>query len=175
MSFAAQGLSALQEGSTRRAMSPFAVFNSLQHACSTHSRSAVGCCRRQLGQAELHSSFRRERQKASLHAANTTPWLRHAHTTCRAQAVVADPAVTGKPQQEASPYPASSNGTPKSSAYPFSDIEAKWQGYWSTNKTFRTPDIANLDKSKPKFYALDMFPYPRSLALASNDVGVAHK
>ncbi|MCZ6824025.1 MAG: leucine--tRNA ligase [Deltaproteobacteria bacterium] len=37
-------------------------------------------------------------------------------------------------------------------------IEAKWQEYWSTRKTFR----AEVDTSKPKFYVLDMFPYPSS-------------
>ena len=38
-----------------------------------------------------------------------------------------------------------------------SDIEKKWQKYWVSNKTFKTPAP---DKSKPKYYALDMFPYP---------------
>ncbi len=33
--------------------------------------------------------------------------------------------------------------------------------HWLENKTFRTPHITELDTSKPKFYALDMFPYPR--------------
>ena len=33
--------------------------------------------------------------------------------------------------------------------------------YWVDNKTFRTPEFKDLDTSKPKFYALDMFPYPR--------------
>lgn len=46
-------------------------------------------------------------------------------------------------------------------AYPFPEIEKKWQGYWEDNKTFRTPDMATLDMSKPKHYVLDMFPYPR--------------
>ena len=36
-------------------------------------------------------------------------------------------------------------------------IEAKWRKYWDENKTFKT-DV--YDFSKPKFYALDMFPYP---------------
>lgn len=49
----------------------------------------------------------------------------------------------------------------QSNAYPFTDIEAKWQAHWEEHKTFRTPDIHELDTSKPKFYALDMFPYPR--------------
>jgi leucyl-tRNA synthetase len=40
--------------------------------------------------------------------------------------------------------------------YRFKDIEAKWQKYWLENKTFRTTD----DTSKPKYYVLDMFPYP---------------
>lgn len=50
-------------------------------------------------------------------------------------------------------------------AYPFHEIELKWQRYWEENKTFRTPD--EIDTSKPKFYVLDMFPYPRSLYLSS--------
>lgn len=40
------------------------------------------------------------------------------------------------------------------------DIEKKWQEYWYKNKIFKTPDLDQLDKSKPKFYILDMFPYP---------------
>lgn len=46
-----------------------------------------------------------------------------------------------------------------SQAYPFTEIEAKWQAYWEQEKTFRTPD--QVDTSKPKYYVLDMFPYPR--------------
>lgn len=49
-------------------------------------------------------------------------------------------------------------------AYPFHEIEPKWQRYWQENKTFRTPD--EIDPSKPKFYVLDMFPYPRSLSIS---------
>ncbi|XP_073158506.1 leucine--tRNA ligase, chloroplastic/mitochondrial [Henckelia pumila] len=48
-------------------------------------------------------------------------------------------------------------------AYPFLEIEAKWQLYWEENKTFRTPD--EIDTSKPKFYVLDMFPYPSGAGL----------
>ena len=44
-------------------------------------------------------------------------------------------------------------------------IEPKWQQHWVGNKTFRTPGIAELDRSKPKFYALDMFPYPSGAGL----------
>ncbi|MCU4669736.1 leucine--tRNA ligase [Bacillus paralicheniformis] len=40
-------------------------------------------------------------------------------------------------------------------------IEKKWQDYWLKNKTFATRE----DKSKPKFYALDMFPYPSGAGL----------
>ncbi|KAF8031909.1 hypothetical protein BT93_D0964 [Corymbia citriodora subsp. variegata] len=43
-------------------------------------------------------------------------------------------------------------------AYPFHEIEPKWQEYWEKDKTFRTAD--DIDTSKPKFYVLDMFPYP---------------
>ena len=39
-------------------------------------------------------------------------------------------------------------------------IEKKWQEFWVNNKTFRTPDINEIDRSKPKYYVLDMLPYP---------------
>jgi leucyl-tRNA synthetase len=42
-------------------------------------------------------------------------------------------------------------------SYPYSEIEKRWQQYWLENGTFRT-DTADL--SRPKYYALDMFPYP---------------
>ena len=47
-------------------------------------------------------------------------------------------------------------------AYEFNKIEKKWQEYWDENKTFYT-DV--WDFSKPKFYALDMFPYPSGQGL----------
>ncbi|WP_431027596.1 leucine--tRNA ligase [Lysinibacillus sp. LZ02] len=40
-------------------------------------------------------------------------------------------------------------------------IEKKWQQYWLDNKTFKTEN----EESKPKFYALDMFPYPSGAGL----------
>ena len=43
-------------------------------------------------------------------------------------------------------------------AYAFRDIEAKWQAYWQANRTFRTPE--KIDTARPKYYVLDMFPYP---------------
>jgi len=43
--------------------------------------------------------------------------------------------------------------------YPFREVEERWQRYWEQHATFRTPHA--VDTSKPKFYALDMFPYPR--------------
>jgi leucyl-tRNA synthetase len=45
--------------------------------------------------------------------------------------------------------------------YNFSEIEPKWQKYWDANKTFKTV----LDTSKPKYYVLDMFPYPSGAGL----------
>ena len=46
--------------------------------------------------------------------------------------------------------------------YDFKKIEQKWQKYWEDNKTFKTDAY---DFSKPKFYALDMFPYPSGVGL----------
>ncbi|MEO1021486.1 MAG: leucine--tRNA ligase [Bacteroidota bacterium] len=45
--------------------------------------------------------------------------------------------------------------------YSPSAIETKWQKYWLNNKTFKTPN----DTSKPKYYVLDMFPYPSGAGL----------
>ena len=46
--------------------------------------------------------------------------------------------------------------------YNFTKIEKKWQKYWEENKTFKT-DV--WDFSKPKYYVLDMFPYPSGVGL----------
>lgn len=46
--------------------------------------------------------------------------------------------------------------------YNASAIEKKWQAYWEKNQTFKT-DV--WDFSKPKYYALDMFPYPSGVGL----------
>ena len=48
------------------------------------------------------------------------------------------------------------------SNYEHLKVEAKWQKYWKENETFKT-DV--WDFSKPKFYALDMFPYPSGVGL----------
>ncbi|MDX8291504.1 leucine--tRNA ligase [Metabacillus indicus] len=45
--------------------------------------------------------------------------------------------------------------------YKHEKIEKKWQNYWLENKTFKTTE----DAGKPKFYALDMFPYPSGAGL----------
>ncbi|REJ82949.1 MAG: leucine--tRNA ligase [Bacteroidetes bacterium] len=45
--------------------------------------------------------------------------------------------------------------------YPFQSIEKKWQEYWKNNQTFKV----ELNPDKPKFYVLDMFPYPSGAGL----------
>ena len=45
-------------------------------------------------------------------------------------------------------------------------IEPKWQKYWDENKTFKTDCY---DDSKPKYYCMDMFPYP-----SGNGLHVGH-
>lgn len=47
------------------------------------------------------------------------------------------------------------------SKYHFRDIEEKWQKFWAENKTFKADNYSH----KPKFYALDMFPYPSGAGL----------
>jgi len=45
--------------------------------------------------------------------------------------------------------------------YNHKNIEKKWQDYWESNKTFKTDD----DSKKPKYYVLDMYPYPSGAGL----------
>src|ERR1700740_1510892 len=50
--------------------------------------------------------------------------------------------------------------------YQFKDIEKKWQRFWAENETFKAenPPIA-IGAAKPKYYVLDMFPYPSGAGL----------
>ena len=45
--------------------------------------------------------------------------------------------------------------------YNFRSIEQKWRGFWAENQTYKVTE----DSSKPKFYVLDMFPYPSGAGL----------
>jgi leucyl-tRNA synthetase len=51
--------------------------------------------------------------------------------------------------------------------YPFDTIEPKWQSIWEKRRAFHAPnpDEKNFDAAKPKFYVLDMFPYPSGAGL----------
>ncbi|HUK63011.1 MAG TPA: leucine--tRNA ligase [Dongiaceae bacterium] len=48
-----------------------------------------------------------------------------------------------------------------SARYPFAEVEPRWQRHWEERKTFRTRE----DTGRPKFYCLDMFPYPSGAGL----------
>ena len=48
-----------------------------------------------------------------------------------------------------------------SKGYDHHAIESKWQAYWEEHRTFCVTD----DPAKPKFYCLDMFPYPSGSGL----------
>lgn len=51
-------------------------------------------------------------------------------------------------------------------SYNPADVERRWQQFWETNKTFRTPDPGEPGtEGKPKYYVLDMFPYPSGAGL----------
>ena len=45
--------------------------------------------------------------------------------------------------------------------YSFKEIERKWQSFWAANQTFKV----EIDSTKPKYYVLDMFPYPSGAGL----------
>ncbi|WP_178990789.1 leucine--tRNA ligase [Winogradskyella schleiferi] len=53
--------------------------------------------------------------------------------------------------------------------YDFNDIEKKWQDYWAKNQTFKATNPSSLGggqkEEKPKYYVLDMFPYPSGAGL----------
>ena len=57
--------------------------------------------------------------------------------------------------------------TEQKQTYDPAAIEPKWQQFWSEHKTFRAknPGDADFDPQQPKFYALDMFPYPSAAGL----------
>ncbi|MFN4818804.1 MAG: class I tRNA ligase family protein, partial [Ignavibacteria bacterium] len=46
-------------------------------------------------------------------------------------------------------------------SYPFAEIENKWQKYWAEHNVYAVKE----DISKPKYYVLDMFPYPSGAGL----------
>ncbi len=56
----------------------------------------------------------------------------------------------------------SDSSTNKRKPYPYDQFEPRWQEFWETNETFKTPNPGELgfDPNKPKYYVLDMFPYP---------------
>ncbi len=60
-----------------------------------------------------------------------------------------------------------SAATGGSAKYDHRGIEPKWQQYWLANRTFRAagPGEPGFDASRPKFYVLDMFPYPSGAGL----------
>ena len=51
--------------------------------------------------------------------------------------------------------------------FPIDEFEPKWQSSWDSEKTFHTPNPGEegFDASKPKYYVLDMFPYPSGAGL----------
>ena len=63
------------------------------------------------------------------------------------------------------PFPSMS--TARRKPYPFADFEPKWQQHWDRAQTFHTPNPGEpgFDPARPKYYVLDMFPYPSGTGL----------
>ncbi|KAG7557606.1 Aminoacyl-tRNA synthetase class Ia [Arabidopsis suecica] len=89
-------------------------------------------------------------------------WRRSNHGGVRSSKTVAQ-SNNGNRKEEALVSETATTTIELKRVYPFHEIEPKWQRYWENNRTFRTPD--DVDTSKPKFYVLDMFPYPSGAGL----------
>ncbi len=65
------------------------------------------------------------------------------------------------------PFMAQHAEATKAGRYRFGEIEPAWQRYWEEHGTFRTrnPGAPDFDSARPKFYILDMFPYPSGAGL----------
>jgi len=57
--------------------------------------------------------------------------------------------------------------TERRKPYPFDQLEPKWQAHWEAAQTFHAPNPGEpgFDAAKPKYYVLDMFPYPSGAGL----------
>ncbi len=57
--------------------------------------------------------------------------------------------------------------TERRKPYPFDQIECKWQAFWEANQTFHAPNPGDpgFDPARPKYFVLDMFPYPSGTGL----------
>jgi leucyl-tRNA synthetase len=55
--------------------------------------------------------------------------------------------------------------TPTRKQFPFSQFEPKWQGHWEAKQSFRAANPGEPGSEKPKYYILDMFPYPSGAGL----------
>jgi leucyl-tRNA synthetase len=61
----------------------------------------------------------------------------------------------------------SSSSSDRRKPYPFDVFEPQWQAFWEEKQTFRVPNPGEpgFDASRPKYYVLDMFPYPSGAGL----------
>lgn len=82
---------------------------------------------------------------------------------CRSQR--SPSACAQRPRAEKVSTNASVNTDTPSVGYDFRTIEPKWQKIWAQRGDFKIPNPPSLDTSKPKYYVLDMFPYPSGAGL----------
>ena len=109
------------------------------------------------------ASARLHRRVVTSSAARSSPSARVGGADARRCVSARDAATTRA--RAVAPTSSGAEGAASESAggYPFATIEPKWQRFWSSERTFKTP--REVDTSKPKFYALDMFPYPSGAGL----------
>ena len=76
--------------------------------------------------------------------------------------------------QRLSPWDPGERSMTAENRYEPREIEARWQGRWEEESTFRAsnPGDADFDPARPKYYVLDMFPYPSGSGL--HEIGRAH-
>ena len=77
------------------------------------------------------------------------------------------PACTGAHPNYSPRHPKNTNMAQRRKQFPFNEFESYWQKCWKDNKTFSVPNPGDegFDPDKPKYYVLDMFPYPSGSGL----------
>ena len=145
-------------------MSSVRAFSSSAHSVGVRAAARLSGGQSLLARVQLRPAFVSQLSLPLRMASASTRQISHSRVMGRF-ALTATPgaarrALATRPRMSGT---TATEGEVSTGGYPFKDLESKWQLYWKENQTFRTPE--KVDMSKPKFYVLDMFPYPSGAGL----------